>query len=312
MKKIYSILSDYVRHELKGKYVLGLLIFLIPAIALNYYFDFENDVLGSYRKEYWYVGACFLYYGIPYWYAILLYIFMYDKKHLFKQKRFICLSIFFPFIIGFDEAFNYHKLWVAGIDDEILRYYLKSTLNHTVTFITYFIPVLLYYFFFEKENKNFYGLAPTKWDLKPYLFMLFAVMMPLIIIASFTASFQESYPIYNMTVYKDQLPGSYWQQVLVFESMYLFDFSYIELLFRGIMVHTMYKYMGAECILAMATVYCTYHFGKPMGETISSFVGGTIVGILSLRTQSLYGGIIIHAGIALMMEAASFGQKINW
>jgi membrane protease YdiL (CAAX protease family) len=67
--------------------------------------------------------------------------------------------------------------------------------------------------------------------------------------------------------------------------------------------------MGVECVLAVATLYCTFHFGKPVVETASSFLGGTILGLLSLRTQSLYGGILIHAGIALLMEAASFAQQ---
>lgn len=310
MKKIYSLISDYIRHELNLTYLFYLLAFLIPAISLNYYFNFEDDILESFKGETWYILLCLIYYAIPYLYAIVGYIFIYNKKHLFREKQFLFLSLFFPFILAFDQAFNYHKQWVAFINDEILRYYVKATLNHTVTFLTYLIPIIIYYISFEKDNKNMYGLAPSKWDLKPYLFMLFVVMTPLIILASFSASFQESYPIYNMSQYKNHLPGTYWQQVVVFESMYLFDFTYVELLFRGFMIHTMYKYMGIECVLAMATLYCTYHFGKPLGETVSSFFGGTVLGLLSLRTHSLYGGIIIHAGVALMMEAASFAQKM--
>ena len=303
-------MSDYIRHDFKATYLIYLLLFLIPATSLNYYCDFESSILGAYKEEWYYFFLCFLYYAIPLYYAIVAYVLLYNKKHILKEKRFVFLLIFLPFILAFDESFNMHKQWVQSIDDEVLRYYFKKTLNHAVRFLTYFVPIVLYYIFIEKDNTNFYGLKLKRSDLKPYVFMLFGVMMPLIILVSFTQDFQDAYPVYNMTIYKNELPGEYWQQVLGFESMYLFDFTYIELLFRGVMIHTLYKYMGIECVLAVATVYCTYHYGKPVVETMSSFVGGTILGVLSIRTNSLYGGILIHMGIAFMMEVASFVQYL--
>ncbi|WP_018344349.1 CPBP family intramembrane glutamic endopeptidase [Cytophaga aurantiaca] len=310
MKKIYNLLLNYVRYELKATYLIYLLLFLIPATALNYYFNFESGILKSYRGEWYYFILCFFYYAIPLFYAVGIYVFQFKKTHLFSDKRFLLLLVVFPSILAFDESFNIHTKLLNEVNDEILKYYLKKTVNQSIRFITYFLPVLFYYIYFEKENNNFYGLKLKRSDLKPYLFMMFGVMMPLIILISFTKDFQEAYPVYNMSQYKDQLPGTYVQQVLVFETLYLFDFSYIELLFRGMMIHTLYKYMGVECVLAIATLYCTFHFGKPVVETASSFLGGTILGLLSLRTQSLYGGIMIHAGIALMMEAASFAQQL--
>jgi membrane protease YdiL (CAAX protease family) len=310
MKKILNLLLDYVRYELKATYLIYLLLFLIPATALNYHFNFENGILKLFKDEWYYIILCFFYYGIPFGYAVVVYIFQFNKKELFSNRHFLFLLVLLPAILAFDEAFNFHTKLVKDVDDEILKYYLKKTLNQSIRFITYFLPILFYYLTFEKENKNFYGLQLKRSDLKPYLFMMFGVMMPLIILISFTQDFQEAYPVYNMSQYKDQLPGTYLQQVLLFETLYLFDFTYIELMFRGIMIHTLYKYMGVECVLAVATVYCTFHFGKPVVETASSFVGGTILGLLSLRTQSLYGGILIHAGIALMMEAASFMQQL--
>jgi len=309
MKKIYNLLLNYIRYELKATYLLYLLLFLIPATALNYHFNFENGILKNYKGEWYFYILCFLYYGIPLYYAVVVYAFQFKKIELFSNKRFLFLMFLLPAILAFDEAFNLHTKLLNEVNDEILKYYLKKTVNQSIRFITYFLPILFYYLFFEKDNTNFYGLQLKRSDLKPYLFMMFGVMMPLIILVSFTQDFQEAYPVYNMSQFKDQLPGTYVQQVLVFETLYLFDFSYIELMFRGMMIHTLYKYMGVECVLAVATLYCTFHFGKPVVETASSFLGGTILGLLSLRTQSLYGGILIHAGIALMMEAASFAQQ---
>jgi membrane protease YdiL (CAAX protease family) len=295
MKKIGALISDYVRYT-----------------ALNYYFNFESGILKKCNKEWYFFILCFFYYAIPLSYAVAVYVIQFNKHELLKSKRFVFLIFFFPAIIAFDEAFNWHQHLADEIQDETLKYYIKRLLNQSVRFVTYFLPILFYYVFLEKENANFYGLALKKSDFKPYLFMLFGVMMPLIILVSFTADFQTAYPVYNMSQFKDQLPGTHLQQVLVYESMYLFDFTYIELMFRGIMIHTLYRFMGIECVLAVATVYCTFHFGKPVIETASSFFGGTILGILSLRTNSLIGGIMIHAGIALMMELASFAHQLHF
>ncbi|WP_299247872.1 CPBP family intramembrane glutamic endopeptidase [uncultured Cytophaga sp.] len=312
MKKIITLLSNYIRYELKATYLINLLLFLIPITALNYYFNFESGILKTCNKEWYFFILCFFYYAIPLFYAVLVYAIQFNKKELFKNKRFLFLICFFPAIMAFDEAFHWHHELANGIQDEILKYYIKKVLNQSVRFVTYFLPILLYYIFLEKENNNFYGLAFKKSDLKPYLFMLFGIMMPLIVLVSFTDDFQSAYPVYNMSQFKEQLPGTHFQQVALYESMYLFDFINIELLFRGIMIHALYKYMGIECVLAVATVYCTFHFGKPVIETASSFFGGTILGILSLRTNSLMGGIIVHAGIALMMELASFAHQLHF
>jgi membrane protease YdiL (CAAX protease family) len=51
-------------------------------------------------------------------------------------------------------------------------------------------------------------------------------------------------------------------------------------------------------------VYAMIHFEKPLLEAISSIVGGTVLGVISHRTRSIYGGVILHLGIAYMMEMA--------
>ena len=68
--------------------------------------------------------------------------------------------------------------------------------------------------------------------------------------------------------------------------------------------------LGKDIILPASALYCVYHFGKPMGEAISSFFGGTVVGIFAYRTKSIYGGILIHMGIAFLMELAAFIHKM--
>ena len=54
--------------------------------------------------------------------------------------------------------------------------------------------------------------------------------------------------------------------------------------------------------MPMVCMYVSIHLWKPAGETISSFFGGLLLGILVYETESIWGGIIAHCGIALLME----------
>jgi membrane protease YdiL (CAAX protease family) len=54
----------------------------------------------------------------------------------------------------------------------------------------------------------------------------------------------------------------------------------------------------------MVVVYAMIHFEKPLLEAISSIAGGFVLGVIAERTRSIYGGVIVHLGIAWMMEIA--------
>jgi membrane protease YdiL (CAAX protease family) len=100
-----------------------------------------------------------------------------------------------------------------------------------------------------------------------------------------------------------------WVTVAGYEIAYGLDFITVEYLFRGFMVIGMMAILGRGAVLTMAVVYCVLHFGKPAGEAISSAFGGYILGVVAYETRSVWGGIIVHMGIAWMMELVAFGQK---
>ena len=62
-------------------------------------------------------------------------------------------------------------------------------------------------------------------------------------------------------------------------------------------------FVGKDAILPMAAFYCVIHFGKPLPECISSYFGGLLLGILVYKTHTIIGGLIVHLGIAWLMEA---------
>ena len=76
-----------------------------------------------------------------------------------------------------------------------------------------------------------------------------------------------------------------------------------------ILVLGMVKFLGKGSVYPMVAAYCFYHFGKPWGEAASSIIGGYILGVISLYTKTIFGGLMIHVGIAWMMEIVAAIQK---
>jgi membrane protease YdiL (CAAX protease family) len=177
-----------------------------------------------------------------------------------------------------------------------------------MSLFTVFIPILVFYFLTDKDQKHVYGLNAHKFDTRPYFTMLI-IMLPLIIIASFNPGFVEQYPMYASTSAHVHLGVPEWTTVAVYETTYGLDFINVEFLFRGFMVIGMISVLGRGAVLSMAVVYCFLHFGKPAGEAISSVFGGYILGVIAYETRSIWGGIIVHMGIAWMMELVAFIQK---
>jgi membrane protease YdiL (CAAX protease family) len=98
---------------------------------------------------------------------------------------------------------------------------------------------------------------------------------------------------------------------LLYELCYGWDFVPTELIFRGFLVIGMSRVLGRGAVLPMVVWYCTVHFGRPVGETISSLFGGYLLGVLALSTRSIWGGLLIHIGIAWGMELAAFLQGVG-
>jgi CAAX prenyl protease-like protein len=149
------------------------------------------------------------------------------------------------------------------------------------------------------------GLTSRGFNALPYFGLLLA-LVPLIALAAAQHDFQLVYPRVRNLAFLDGHTHPAWPFKLLYELSYGLDFLGIELFFRGLLVIGLLRYVGTAAILPMAAFYCTIHFGKPLGECISSFFGGLILGVLAARTRSILGGLIVHLGLAWLMELAGW------
>ncbi|MDB4964181.1 MAG: Abortive infection protein [Myxococcales bacterium] len=124
---------------------------------------------------------------------------------------------------------------------------------------------------------------------------LFACILPAVYLASKTGTFRHTYPFYRMAN-RSQLDLWTW------EGLYAIQFVSLEFFFRGFLLQGLRKVMGANAIFVMIVPYCMIHYGKPMAETVGAIGAGLILGTIAMRTKSIWGGVLIHVGVAVTMD----------
>jgi hypothetical protein len=169
--------------------------------------------------------------------------------------------------------------------------------------VLFMIPALmLLHYYFENKTGLFF-IKPAK-SLQPY-FVLLLLMIPVLLFAVYQPAFQQVYPRVNdVTTALGSSAGLI--PYVLFEFCYALDFITIELFFRGMLIAVTSRIIGVHSIVPVALFYFSIHLGKPMLEAISSFFGGLILGAVSYETKSIWGGWIVHCGIAFLMELFAF------
>ena len=307
MKKIWGYLKSHLIHDFDKREYLLTGTLLVAGLSLNYTFDFEDDILDEQTGLFKFF-CYYLFYALPF-YAVLSFQ-RNLERNFWKDKMFWIKSQFGLVILALDGSVPYLNETISAYVPEDLQYWIYKVTVNGISFCTVFIPILVFYKIYDRDSGHAYGLSPKKFDVKPYFVMLL-IMLPLLIGASFHKSFLRQYPMYNTSDGHLYLGVPEWVTVLGYELAYGFDFITLEFLFRGFMILALVPLVGRRAVLAMATIYCFLHFGKPAGEAISSIFGGYILGVIALETRSIWGGVIVHLGIAWLMEIIGFIQQIR-
>lgn len=150
-------------------------------------------------------------------------------------------------------------------------------------------------------------LSEFGWTLRgfgrhtPLYFLLFVPVALLVLLMSFNAGFQETYPFY----FEPESLGA----LLIWELAYGLQFLSLEFFFRGFMLHGLKHRYGHGALWVMLIPYVMIHFTKPPLEAAGAVIAGTVLGVLSLRTRSIMGGVAIHAAVAWTMDLMSLWQR---
>ncbi len=302
MSSIFKYISEFYQKEFKLAYFLVVLLLLGIYIYLNYWHNLENRFAAGGKSKWADFFGYYLLYLIPFGSAFLLQLFFYKDCTYYHNYWFWIILLLAPAFFSFRVNFDFHQTIIKNIWSGDAQIFWMRCLNWVVRVFVLLIPLFIIWIIKDRNNQPFYGTTTLK-DVKPYLIML-AIMIPLIALASTQKDFLQMYPKAKFITQLD-LPSKK-IHYFIYELCYGFDFVSIEFFFRGFLILSLLKICGPHCIVPMACFYCTIHFGKPIGEAISSFWGGLLLGIISYNTQSIWGGLIIHLGIAWLMEAGSW------
>ncbi len=145
------------------------------------------------------------------------------------------------------------------------------------------------------------GVIPKLWMYG----VLYLVAMGFVAVASTRPAFLQMYPFIRAA----DVPSWSWTLLLGFWALYSVQFVCVEFFFRGFMIGMLQPRFGYAAIAVMIVPYSMIHFDKPMSEAIAAIVGGTILGWLALRTNSIWGGVLLHIAIALSMDTLAMLQN---
>ena len=296
MKPVFRYIRDYIENASLYA-VLFSALFTGVLVFLNYSYNLDGRI-----SAFPFLGERMLGRGIIFFLAFLFPYVVYALQ----GKRYLHDPLFWKMALAAVVIFSLK----AGI---ILEFPISSEpavdnfWNHVLYWPTLLLITLTLLWFcwrlFNREQP-FYGTSTRNMTWKPYWLML-AIMAPLIALAATQPDFQAMYPkLRHITDYHASFLTPLHK--LLFELSYGSDFISIEMFFRGFLVLAFVKIAGRDAILPMACFYCTIHFGKPLGECISSFFGGMLLGIVVYNTRSVFGGLMVHLGIAWMMELAGY------
>lgn len=306
MKQLIRFVRDHWRADFRPDLYGVVLLFLGVSISFNYYVDLEDSIIDSYRREpLKRISLYFLLYAFAYYPTAALWAFFHGQKAILRQRNFWLFSLSGLLIFSVYAGFYAYGRWSRELFGGEIYSYVFALLSNLHSLLTVVLPLWLFYRLIPQPESNFYGLKPKWSGLRLYGWLLI-IMVPLVTFAAFQPSFLQNYPAYYDTQANEFFGVPEWVTALGFELAYGWDFVPTELLFRGFLVIGMTHILGRGAVLPMVVTYAFIHFGKPPGETISSVVGGYILGVFALRTRSVWGGIIVHLGVAWLMEAAAF------
>src|SRR6218665_1251298 len=296
MKKIIGYIKGFAL-EVDKPVLAGCSVFIALMIWLNYGLHLEHRLTSETPFVFpQFTGRLVLFiitFGFPYLLISL------RKKLTVTLPMMICLFLG-PCLFALKAGIDTNMLLSHDHDWNI---YWNEILFWPVRTAGMFILLMLCWRIFDRD-KHLYGLNAKALRWKPYWMMLL-FMIPLIAAASTQPDFLHTYPKLKniLPLPADASPA--WYYKLLYELAYGSDFFSIELFFRGFLVIGFARWVGKDAIIPMACFYCSIHFGKPLGECISSYFGGLLLGIVSYHTRSIYGGLMVHLGIAWLMEAGA-------
>ena len=180
-----------------------------------------------------------------------------------------------------------------GVDSNQLRF-LAQVYFSSFTLVCFVGLPLLFHTLFPPSLDNPFGfrLSSCRAHVPVYIAIL-AFMLPLLWLAASRPAFFAFYPMYK------PVSLSMW---FAYEAVYMVQFFAVEFFFRGFTLFRLESRFGYHAITIMVVPYALLHIHKPFPEALASIVAGLVLGLLALKSRSIWPGVLIHCAVAFCMD----------
>jgi len=165
------------------------------------------------------------------------------------------------------------------------------------------IPFGLWKLLYPRDSLLDLGLRLRGFFRHSWLYLgCLGVVIPTMLLVATQPDFGTYYPFYKQS-------SRSWSDFWAWELIYYVQFLALELFFRGFIVGTLRRSLGAASIFVMAVPYCMIHYGKPYLEAHGAIVAGVVLGSLAARTRSIYAGFLVHITVAFLMDYLALSHR---
>jgi hypothetical protein len=309
MKELWRDIQRYLIEHAHAGLFLSLGLTLAAAVWLNYALGFKRAVLDSQAGEWRSVLLYLPFYAVPYYGTALLTTRVRRETRYLRAPSFWILSGLALLVLTLNRPLLSVPFAVVDRMDlpvETAPFVFRILMN-VIKGLGLILPVWLLWRVFDASRRDFYGLTWSGFRAEPFMLSLILVV-PLVTAASFLPDFQHVYPVYRPGAIEAYLALPVWLTLGGHELTYAFRFVGVEVMFRGLLTLGMMRWLGGSVLPPMVVLYAFWHFGKPWPEAASSVIGGYVLGVIALRRSNIIGCIILHAGLAVLMNLAALGQ----
>lgn len=191
----------------------------------------------------------------------------------------------------------------SGLTENQAEFYAQCYLTTACLLLFVLLP-LVYHFLFPVEFSNPLGLrVGHSFSHWPVYLALILFMLPLLWLAASSPSFHHFYPMYRPIA----ISG-----LLAYELVYIVQFFATEFFFRGFCLFRLERSFGLYAVPLMVTPYALIHIHKPFPEALGSIIAGLVLGMLAIKTRSIWPGFVVHVTIAVTMDLFALTHAGQW
>jgi len=228
-----------------------------------------------------------------------------DKKNLSIHITFISIPVLVLLLLNLGSSRTFSFIFgnlhvVKGFSSNQFMFWAQAYMTGCTFLFLMIFPVILFTISPVKMEYA-YGMRirGTARHFSVSLLVI-AVMIPVLWFSFSMSNLNKFYPIYKPISMSD------W---ILYECIYLPLFIPTEFFFRGVVLYRLEKFFPGRGVWIAFIAYAIGHIYKPLPEALVSIIAGYVLGMLSLQCRSIWPGVVIHAGIALLADIFAMIQS---